>query len=126
MEFLLGACAAFYLDYNLGLERTVKKIQATDTGECLHSREGTGHKALARAFGANQHLGYQIALEVQFVEDFGGIGMGPDHSLIFGFSKFLCDIYSQSGTNVVKWGNWVKVCVYELLVNSYFALRASY
>ena len=102
MEFLLGACTAFDFDNNLSLERTVKKVQAADTGECLHSREGTGHKALAVAFGANQHLGYQIALEVQFVEDFRSVGMGPDHSLIFGFSKFLCDIYSQSGTNVVK------------------------
>jgi hypothetical protein len=74
----------------------------------LHSREGTGHKALAVAFGANQHLGYQIALEVQFVEDFRSVGMGPDHSLVFGISKFLCDIYSQSGSNVVKRGKGVK------------------
>ena len=108
MEFLFSACSAFHLDNNLGFERTVKKIQAADTGECLHSREGTGHKALAVAFGANQHLGYQIALEVQFVEDFRSVGMGPDHSLVFGISKFLCDIYSQSGTNVVKWGKGVK------------------
>ena len=55
-----------------------------------------------RVFGAHQHLGYQIALEVQFVEDFGSVGMGPDCSAVFGFSKFLCDIDSQSGPNLIK------------------------
>lgn len=109
MKFLCSACSALHLDNNLGFERTVKKIQAADTSECLHSRDSTGHKALAVAFGANQHLGYQIALEVQFVEDFRSVGMGPDHSLVFGISKFLCDIYSQSGTNVVKRKKGVKL-----------------
>ena len=94
----------FDFHYYFGSKWAVEQIQGPGAGQSLHSGERTGHKPLTRAFGANQHLGYQIALEVQFVEDFGGVGMGPDHPAVFGFRKFLCDIDSQSAPKCSKTG----------------------
>ena len=64
--------------HDFGRKRAVEQVQRPGTGQSLHSGERTGHETLTGAFGAHQHLGYQIALEVQFVEDFGSVGMGPD------------------------------------------------
>ena len=104
VQFLFCDRSPLDLCHHLGREGTVEQIQCPGAGQSLPSGARTGHETLTGAFGAHQHLGYQIALEVQFVEDFRSVGMGPDHSAVFGFSKFLCDIYSQSAPNVVKSG----------------------
>ena len=92
VQFLFDRLGTRHLDYDFGRKGAVERLQGAGAGQSLHSGDCTGHKALAFAFGAYQHLGYQVALEVQFVEDFGGIGAGPDHPAVFGINKFLCDI----------------------------------